>query len=225
LLLSASCLCSHYHLISFVEDKHTHSPPIKKVSHSHKNSNFRYLQWQLTSTISTIATTLNLSSTVDLTPILHEKLATSICTTATKFCNGTNLQYQNQTACENHLVNETRFGEGWEWGMDTVSCRMVSLCIALLSLLSPCPKSSFAPLARSKLYMIILLFKGVYTDGYQPQIHQNMVPLRPEVHCPHIGPSGGGMCVDDRTYIGNLEENYFVNTPFLAPGLEGGVFS
>jgi hypothetical protein len=58
-----------------------------------------------------------------------------------------------------------------------------------------------------------------------PQIHQNMVPLRPEVHCPHIGPSGGGMCVDDRTYIGNLEENYFVNTPFLAPGLEGGVFS
>ena len=52
-----------------------------------------------------------------------------------------------------------------------------------------------------------------------------MVPLRPEVHCPHIGPSGGGMCVDDRTYVGNLEENYFVNTPFLAPGLEDGVFS
>lgn len=52
-----------------------------------------------------------------------------------------------------------------------------------------------------------------------------MVPLRPEAHCPHIGPSGGGMCVDDRTYIGNLEENYFVNTPFLAPGLEGGVIS
>lgn len=59
----------------------------------------------------------------------------------------------------------------------------------------------------------------------ETQIHQNMVPLRPEVHCPHIGPSGGGMCVDDRTYVGNLEENYFVNTPFLAPGLEGGVFT
>lgn len=59
----------------------------------------------------------------------------------------------------------------------------------------------------------------------QKQIHQNMVPLRPEVHCPHIGPSGGGMCVDDRTYVGNLEENYFVNSPFLAPGLEGGVFT
>lgn len=52
-----------------------------------------------------------------------------------------------------------------------------------------------------------------------------MVPLRPDVHCAHIGPSGGGMCVDDRTYVGNLEENYFVNSPFLAPGLAGGVFS
>lgn len=52
-----------------------------------------------------------------------------------------------------------------------------------------------------------------------------MVPLRPEVHCPHIGPSGGGMCADDRTYVGNLEENYFVNSPFLAPGLAGGVFT
>ncbi|KAI4733353.1 hypothetical protein E4T50_16092 [Aureobasidium sp. EXF-12298] len=147
---------------------------------SQYDGNFRYLQWQLTSTISTIAASLNLSSAADLTPILHSKLANSICETAAKFCNGTNLQYESQAACEDHLVNGTRFGEGWEWGMDTVSCRM---------------------------------------------IHQNMVPLRPEVHCPHIGPSGGGMCVDDRTYVGNLEENYFVNTPFLAPGLEGGVIS
>jgi len=92
----------------------------------HSYSNFRYLQWQLTSTISTIATSLNLSSAADLTPILHSKLATSICDTATKFCNGTNLQYESQSACEDHLFNQTRFGEGWEWGMDTVSCRMVS---------------------------------------------------------------------------------------------------
>jgi hypothetical protein len=72
--------------------------------------------------------------------------------------------------------------------------------------------------------LVVLLFKGGSLTE-ETQIHQNMVPLRPEVHCPHIGPSGGGMCVDDRTYVGNLEENYFVNTPFLAPGLEGGVFT
>jgi hypothetical protein len=88
--------------------------------------------------------------------------------------------------------------------MDTVSCRMVSIFLTA----SPPVQA----LEGQKLIDI-------------PQIHQNMVPLRPEVHCPHIGPLGGGMCVDDRTYIGNLEENYFVNTPFLAPGLEGGVFS
>lgn len=52
-----------------------------------------------------------------------------------------------------------------------------------------------------------------------------MVPLRPDVHCPHIGPSGGGMCDDDRTYVGNLEEVYFVNSPFLAPGLAHGNFT
>ncbi|KAG9647851.1 hypothetical protein KCU95_g9871, partial [Aureobasidium melanogenum] len=142
--------------------------------------NFRYLEWQLNSTISSISAHLNLSSSVDITSLLHQKLSQSICTTATTFCNGTNLQYANQTACEDYLYNKTRFGEGWEWGMDTVSCRM---------------------------------------------IHQNMVPLRPEVHCPHIGPTGGGMCADDRTYVGNLEETYFVNSPFLAPGLAGGVFT
>ncbi|KAJ3132956.1 hypothetical protein HDU90_006492 [Geranomyces variabilis] len=27
-------------------------------------------------------------------------------------------------------------------------------------------------------------------------IHQNMIPLRPAEHCPHIGKTGGGMCVD-----------------------------
>ena len=27
------------------------------------------------------------------------------------------------------------------------------------------------------------------------QLHVNMVPLRPSVHCPHIGPTGGDMCI------------------------------
>jgi hypothetical protein len=101
-----------------------------------QNSNFRYLQWQLTSTISTIAASLNLSSAADLTPILHQKLAQSICDTAAKFCTGANQQYANQTACEKHLGIQTRFGEGWEWGMDTVSCRMVSYLLPLFLLFS-----------------------------------------------------------------------------------------
>ena len=39
-------------------------------------------------------------------------------------------------------------------------------------------------------------------------VHQNMVPLRPEVHCPHIGPSGGGYCVDTPSYAGTVGSNY-----------------
>lgn len=27
-------------------------------------------------------------------------------------------------------------------------------------------------------------------------IHQNMIAYRPHIHCPHLGPSGGGMCTD-----------------------------
>lgn len=49
-------------------------------------------------------------------------------------------------------------------------------------------------------------------------IHQNMVPFRPTVHCPHIGKTGGGFCADDQDYITTVTENYFVNAPFVPFG-------
>lgn len=55
-------------------------------------------------------------------------------------------------------------------------------------------------------------------------VHQNMVSFRPETHCPHIGPLGGGMCVDDHTYAQTVTENYFTNFPF-AHGPYGGLLS
>jgi len=27
-------------------------------------------------------------------------------------------------------------------------------------------------------------------------IHNTLVPLRPQIHCPHVGPTGGGKCID-----------------------------
>ncbi|KAG8528622.1 uncharacterized protein KY384_006309 [Bacidia gigantensis] len=45
-------------------------------------------------------------------------------------------------------------------------------------------------------------------------VHQNMVPFRPTVHCPHIGPSGGGYCVDDKSYGDVVGDMYFSNMPF-----------
>ena len=45
-------------------------------------------------------------------------------------------------------------------------------------------------------------------------VHQNMVPYRPNVHCPHIGKTGGGYCNDDMTYDGTVTQNYFTTFPF-----------
>lgn len=45
-------------------------------------------------------------------------------------------------------------------------------------------------------------------------VHQNMVALRPAVHCPHIGPSGGGYCIDSPSYAVTVGQTYFTNFPF-----------
>ncbi|KAH7337904.1 hypothetical protein BKA66DRAFT_577429 [Pyrenochaeta sp. MPI-SDFR-AT-0127] len=46
-------------------------------------------------------------------------------------------------------------------------------------------------------------------------VHEQMVQWRPAVHCPHIGPSGGGMCTDDQTYGNVVLQKHFTNTPFV----------
>jgi hypothetical protein len=51
-------------------------------------------------------------------------------------------------------------------------------------------------------------------------VHENMVPYRPEVHCPHIGPGGGDMCVDDRAYGDVVLQPYFTNAPFVPYGYQ-----
>lgn len=40
-------------------------------------------------------------------------------------------------------------------------------------------------------------------------VHEHMVQYRPDVHCAHLGPSGGGYCVDDRSYGRTILQEYF----------------
>lgn len=44
-------------------------------------------------------------------------------------------------------------------------------------------------------------------------IHKGMIPYRPTVHCPHIGPSGGGMCIE-RDYLNETTQKLYP-IPFL----------
>ncbi|KAL8659976.1 MAG: hypothetical protein Q9226_000139 [Calogaya cf. arnoldii] len=52
-------------------------------------------------------------------------------------------------------------------------------------------------------------------------VHQNMVPFRPDVHCSHIGKTGGGYCDDDKSYLQTVSENYFERSPYVPFGFVG----
>jgi hypothetical protein len=43
-------------------------------------------------------------------------------------------------------------------------------------------------------------------------MHGTMLAYRPEAHCEHIGPGGGGMCSDNFGYEEMVEKRYFSNS-------------
>ncbi|PWY88288.1 hypothetical protein BO70DRAFT_359735 [Aspergillus heteromorphus CBS 117.55] len=49
------------------------------------------------------------------------------------------------------------------------------------------------------------------------EVHEHMVQFDPGLHCPHIGPTGGGYCVNDQTYAQKVLQQYF-RKPWLAYG-------
>ncbi|KUI58126.1 hypothetical protein VP1G_05441 [Cytospora mali] len=65
-------------------------------------------------------------------------------------------------------------------------------------------------------------FGNAYELGFDTLLcrmaHQPMVPIRPSVHCSHIGPTGGDYCTNDRTYAGMVEQPLFTNQPFVPYG-------
>jgi hypothetical protein len=50
-------------------------------------------------------------------------------------------------------------------------------------------------------------------------VHELMVKYRPEVHCSHIGPTGGGECDDALTYVEKVDERLDANSPWIAERL------
>lgn len=125
------------------------------------DATFRRFEWMIDTLVEVAARSLNATGPEDAQQRLSSSLAQSICGTAERYCNGTNVQYESMPACMEFLTQELRFGKPYELGRNTLLCRMV---------------------------------------------HQNMVAYRPDIHCSHIGPTGGGYCEDDLTYEGVVND-------------------
>ena len=48
-------------------------------------------------------------------------------------------------------------------------------------------------------------------------VHIHMLPLRPSVHCPHVGKTGGACYNKD--HVTNVTGNMFTGPPFIPEGL------
>ena len=89
-------------------------------------------QWAVDTLLQTAAAELSYVEHKNVTQAetvsyVQSKLATSICTTAQKYCVGYgNQQYDNVTQCYNYLTEETRFGAAYELGMSS-SCPFLFL--------------------------------------------------------------------------------------------------
>lgn len=136
------------------------------------DATFKWFDYMLQSFLGYAGKKLGTSSAAETVALLTATLSKSICQIHDKHCTGANQQYDDNAACVDFLTNKTRFGQGYELGLNTLLCRSV---------------------------------------------HQQMVQYRPDVHCPHIGPSGGGMCVDDESYEDKVLEDYFKLMPFVVP--------
>ena len=142
---------------------------------------------------------LNASTPAAAVEKLTVGLARSICNTAQTYCKGPNQQYDSADECFNYLSQKVRFGQAYELGT--------------LTRIEVSRSESQGKHANSLIVgRDTLLCRSV---------HQNMVQFRPEVHCPHIGKTGGGYCADDTTYLDTVTQNYFTNSPYTPYGYKG----
>lgn len=52
-------------------------------------------------------------------------------------------------------------------------------------------------------------------------MHHVILPFRLDVHCGHIGSTGGGICAHDQTYVLKTTESYFDNSPWIRGDVRG----
>lgn len=161
---------------------------------------FKNWQWAVDELLLAAGRQFRTNSTQSTIRALQKAIAKSICGTSQKYCKGENAQYKSESECLGFLTREVRFGAAYELG-----------------------SSLFFRKGWGEL-------KGLLTCGFSHSgkntllcrmVHQNMVPYRPEVHCPHVGKEGGGYCVDDKGYEETIREDFFTNSPYIPYGYRG----
>ena len=79
------------------------------------DATFKWWDWAVDSVFAALAQKFNITQE-ETVKLATTKLASSICDTAQRFCNGTNLQYEGQEQCQEYLTKEVRFGKPYELG-------------------------------------------------------------------------------------------------------------
>ena len=79
------------------------------------DATFKWWQWTVDYLLTEAGKTLN-ATKEQAVAYVQNSLADSICGTAMKYCNGTNVQYNSTENCLNFLTKEIRFGEAYELG-------------------------------------------------------------------------------------------------------------
>ena len=137
---------------------------------SQYDATFKWFDFLIEYFMGQVQEKVGLSTQAEAVAALSSTLTKSICQVHDKYCTGENRQYEDDAECAKFLLEDIRFGEGYELGGNTLLCR---------------------------------------------SIHQQMVQFRPDVHCAHIGPGGGGMCDDDLTYVEKVLQQPFTEMPFV----------
>lgn len=131
---------------------------------------FRYLEYMMDTLMEIASKKYKSPSKVVTQTMLAQVLAKSVCDMEQQYCKGGNKQYRNHLDCMTQLTLQKRFGKPYEFGRDTLLCRVT---------------------------------------------HKQMLYLRPDEHCPHVGPKGGDMCIDDTDYFQRVMDKPFTNSGWI----------
>lgn len=84
---------------------------------------FKWMDWQFATLAVAAAKKLGLSDPVAVQAALTNATAGSICAAEAEYCVGDLKQYADTNACMSFLTTQIPFGEAWQLGMNTLSCR------------------------------------------------------------------------------------------------------